>query len=749
MKSMRNVDKLARFVSLLVLVLALGTITYNAEAHIGIVLSGNGTATIDGVMSPGEWDLAKHVDFSVNVGDGMTTPATFFAMNDADNLYLALRVQIPTVNALFTSFDVEFDNDHDGFWIDEGDDVFVLNPPNYLSDDFRTYLPPCPPNALCGLLDTDFGGTNDGGGMVVTAGEFIVYEVYRPLDSADDAHDFSLQAGDIVGWNLSLRLFVDSGIVDTSFPTPGSAQGLYGDIIILPSADLSVTITDSIDPLLWGQNLTYTLTVTNNGPSPATGVMLTDTLPEDLIFVSASSSKGSCDGTLTVTCDLGNLANTESATITLVVTPTKDGTITNLVSVTGNQPDHISSNNTDTESTTVVRPVDLAVTKTASAEPATVGTLLTYTVTVTNNGPSAASGVALTDTLPEDVTFVSVSSSRGSCDGTLTVTCGLGDLANTESATITLVVTPTKAGTITNLATVTGNEDDPVLSNNTDTESTAVVQLADLAVTKTAFPDPVTLGNPLTYVITVTNNGPSPDTGVMLTDTLPEDVTFVSATPSQGNCDGTSVITCSIGILVDEAQASVTIIIVPTVTGTINNSASVWGDGIDPDPINDTAATISTATLDATGTITPDSGGTVTGGDGVSVQFPPGAVTETLTVTYTSEVMPSQSLPNGTMVLRSFSLEAFTSAGQPVPQFNRAVTITIDYTDADLTARGILENTLNVTFWNGSVWVNLLPCDGCGVDTFNNRLTIVLDHFTEFAVSGSGEHRLFLPLLMK
>lgn len=236
MISMSNWNRLARFVSLIALVgLVVGTVTYNAEAHIGIVLWGIGSATIDGIMSPGEWDAAGYVDFPVNVGEGMTTPATFFAMNDANNLYLALRVQIPTVNADCSSFVVEFDNDHDGYQTDEGDDVFVLNPPNEFIDDFRTYLPPCPPNVLCGIRDTDLGGTNDGAGTVVSSGESIVYEVYRPLDSADDAHDFNLQTGDIVGWTLFLRLFVDSVIVDTGFPTSSLSQELYGDIIILPS----------------------------------------------------------------------------------------------------------------------------------------------------------------------------------------------------------------------------------------------------------------------------------------------------------------------------------------------------------------------------------------------------------------------------------------------------------------------------------------------------------------------------------
>jgi hypothetical protein len=191
-----------RRVSGLLAVLALAVTTVSAQAP-GTGLRGFGTAIIDGVLSPGEWDNAGQVSFPVN---GLTTPATFFAMNDANNLYLALRVQ-PAGSQVgdLSSFSVQFDNDHDGRR-GEGDDSFVLNPSGQLLDNFRTLLPPCPPGGACDLFDTSFGGTNDGIGQVSTAGGFTTYETSRPLDSADDAHDFSLIAGDTVGWSLFLRL---------------------------------------------------------------------------------------------------------------------------------------------------------------------------------------------------------------------------------------------------------------------------------------------------------------------------------------------------------------------------------------------------------------------------------------------------------------------------------------------------------------------------------------------------------------
>jgi uncharacterized repeat protein (TIGR01451 family) len=120
-----------------------------------------------------------------------------------------------------------------------------------------------------------------------------------------------------------------------------------------PSADLSITKSDSPDPVTVGNNLTYTVTVKNNGPSGATGVTMTDSLPGTVTFVSATPSQGNCTGTATVTCNLGSLTNGASATITIVVTPTQAGGISNTARVAANEADPNTNNNSATEPTTV------------------------------------------------------------------------------------------------------------------------------------------------------------------------------------------------------------------------------------------------------------------------------------------------------------------------------------------------------------------------------------------------------------
>jgi uncharacterized repeat protein (TIGR01451 family) len=120
-------------------------------------------------------------------------------------------------------------------------------------------------------------------------------------------------------------------------------------------ADLSVTKADSPDPVLTGNNLTYTVNIANNGPSGATGVIVKDTLPSGVTFVSATSSQGSCSyANGIVTCNLETLNSGKSATVTIVVRPTVGGTITNTASVSSNEFDPNMANNTATESTTVI-----------------------------------------------------------------------------------------------------------------------------------------------------------------------------------------------------------------------------------------------------------------------------------------------------------------------------------------------------------------------------------------------------------
>src|SRR5205823_2529983 len=128
-------------------------------------------------------------------------------------------------------------------------------------------------------------------------------------------------------------------------------NGCYGP------TDMSVTKTDSPDPVAPGGTLTYHLTVTNNGtpamPATTSGVTLTDTLPAGVTFVSATPSSGTCSGTATVTCNLGIFPSGATATVDIVVTaPNASGTLTNTATVAAATTDPAPGNNTATAVTT-------------------------------------------------------------------------------------------------------------------------------------------------------------------------------------------------------------------------------------------------------------------------------------------------------------------------------------------------------------------------------------------------------------
>src|SRR5262249_41399266 len=163
------------------------------------------------------------------------------------------------------------------------------------------------------------------------------------------------------------------------------------------AADLSITKTAPAT-VAAGQQFTYTLSVHNGGPSDATGVSVTDTLPTGVTFVSAST--GCANATGTVTCTVGNLANGANATATIVPTPPNNATtLTTTATVAGSPADPNTANNTASATTTVTASADLPITKSAPTS-VTTGQQFTYTLSVHNGGPSDATGVAVTDTLP-------------------------------------------------------------------------------------------------------------------------------------------------------------------------------------------------------------------------------------------------------------------------------------------------------------------------------------------------------------
>src|SRR6185436_17985107 len=122
------------------------------------------------------------------------------------------------------------------------------------------------------------------------------------------------------------------------------------------NANLTITKTASPNPAITQANLTYRITVLNNGPSPATTVVVTDNLPPGINLVSATPTQGTCSGTTTLTCTLGSMAKDALAIINIVVVPQAPGTLTNSASVNATESDSDASDNSVALQTTVNSP---------------------------------------------------------------------------------------------------------------------------------------------------------------------------------------------------------------------------------------------------------------------------------------------------------------------------------------------------------------------------------------------------------
>ena len=157
-------------------------------------------------------------------------------------------------------------------------------------------------------------------------------------------------------------------------------------------------------------------------------------------------------------------------------------------------------------------------------------------------------------------------------------------IQSTEVIGLTVGTPYTFTVTATNIA---GTSDPSAPSN----PATPTPRIADLSIINVASPDPLNRLRPLTYTVTVTSNGPDTAAAVVLTDTLPDSISFTSATPTQGSCqEADKVVTCALGILADGATVIVDIVGAPQEEGLIENIATVATSDSDPDEENNTAA---------------------------------------------------------------------------------------------------------------------------------------------------------------
>ena len=374
-------------------------------------------------------------------------------------------------------------------------------------------------------------------------------------------------------------------------------------------ADLAITKTASSNTVAAGTQFTYTIGVTNGGPASAFNVVVTDTLPTGLSYVSSTDTCTAVAATLT--CHLGALASGRSTSFTVQVKVPANylssrglntATIINTATVTADQADPNPGNNTASASTKVVAVSDLSITKSGSPNPVAAGTNLTYTVNVSNAGPSDATNVVFTDNLPAGVTFLH--SSPVACAGTTVLTCNTGTVASAGHRSFTIVVSipadylssrNVNTAMISNTANVTSAATDPNPSNNRSSLGTKVISVADLDMTVTVAPNPVHQGQNVTYIVNFKNIGPSDALQGRVLQYYPAGFQFVNGTVFPCG-SGVGTVLCQLGYIVPAGFGltfKVTYHVPSNFLGanssqTVNSEVRISSQAIDPDPIDAT-----------------------------------------------------------------------------------------------------------------------------------------------------------------
>lgn len=381
-----------------------------------------------------------------------------------------------------------------------------------------------------------------------------------------------------------------------------------------------------------GQNATWTIDVTNNGPSTSRAdITVVDTLPADSTFVSAAGTGWECDeddGVVTCVRDTDLPVTTAAPQITVVakVSAAQTDDVENSAEVTGTTADPVEENNVDSVTTEPTRTTTLTIEKALAGDhPAVAGSNATYDMTVHNVGPSTATSVTTVDTLPSYMTYVGGGGNGWTCDADdQVVTCELtGSMAVNADSTYELTVDIDSAhtGDIVNSAEVTATEDP---TGDTDIDTNTPDLDSDLEVEKSHTATAIA-GASLEYTIRVTNHGPSDTDGpIVVEDTVPAGMTYKESSGAGWSCDEEDgVVTCTrTAGLVDGATSSFTLTFdIATTAGpaSVTNVVTVDGPNADPEPTNnsdtDPTEIVDRANISVTKEASAD---TVNAGDSVS-----------------------------------------------------------------------------------------------------------------------------------
>lgn len=336
-----------------------------------------------------------------------------------------------------------------------------------------------------------------------------------------------------------------------------------------------------------GENVVYTLVVTNNGTDTANGVVVSDTLPAGVTYISSSPDVFDDTNNQWIVGTLIPGASSELNITVSIDIATEGSLISNVATVSADE--NLTPVSDDANLTVYTPIVKLTIQKVADQNFPPEGANITYTIIVNNIGDDNATGVTVSDDLPADVTFVSAGGNGWTCIDNGTIDCSYAfeiEPGIPTSFDINVTVNPNTAGTtLTNTACTVADQNDTLVCVD---QNITVNQDLDLVVTKSVSNATPNEGETIQYAITVTNNGPITATGVEITENIIEltGLTNISAVPSDGSFDGNetwSVGTLNVG---QTATLLVTATVVNGASGSYTNFATLSGldqDDIDPD----------------------------------------------------------------------------------------------------------------------------------------------------------------------
>ena len=354
-------------------------------------------------------------------------------------------------------------------------------------------------------------------------------------------------------------------------------------VIVPPTSDLEVKKMVNNSLPNYNDLVEWTIVVKNNGPDTAHGVVAKDILPKSLIWI---SNDGNYDH-VTGIWNIGTLNVNQESRLKIICRVNATGVITNNVSVSGHEVDYDLSNNNDSGIIKVSPASDLAIVKQVNVSQANFNDLVRWKLSVSNNGPDVATGVVVTDILPEGFIYVDSILEKGSySDGVINI----GRLAVGERVILEIICKVENTGRFVNIANVTGNEFDYDLSNNRANASVLINPACDMEVEKTVNESNPNYRDCVTWSIVVRNNGPDVAHDVIVNDVLPGSLIWISDDSNGKYNPRTGIWT--IAQLNHGVEIRLNIVAMVNGTGITQNNVSVTAREFDYDLSNNNASEI-------------------------------------------------------------------------------------------------------------------------------------------------------------